>query len=474
MVSQPAESNTTQTFDVKAFGALGDGQTDDTDALMSAAQAATQAGGGTIYLPAGEYCMRFFRAAKFDGVLVTQGCELVGDGPDRTVIRGIAEVADANWNTARLIIVQSGTRVAGITFNGVRDEFNRNTFKNYAAILLRTERGASDILVEDCHFHGQYGNGSREGFGLSIAESHAVALRRIEAYDNDGSGISIDGNFDGQRSHDVTVDDIRVYRNGWQGIAVHVAERVVVTRASAYENVRHGLNIEWSNDVTYRDCEAWDNGRRGLRVSGDSRGILWDNVRSRNNGAQFTTGAELILELREFRLPNREIKNGGRGYPKDVAFKNVTLEPAEGNPQVLLALGDDGEDRASALAGAGSPRTAANASIPASPLADSFPEFFQGASFDGTDTTGMNIQTGMSSGRKRRDGAPGSKAQGGRRQQGANASGNATQTPDANGSRRRGPKQSTPRKRQQPRPAAGSTSIGKQIQRKIGRLLRGS
>src|SRR5450759_1906000 len=42
-------------FDVKAFGAKGDGKTPDRDAINKAIEAAASAGGGTVYFPAGTY-----------------------------------------------------------------------------------------------------------------------------------------------------------------------------------------------------------------------------------------------------------------------------------------------------------------------------------------------------------------------------------------------------------------------------------
>jgi polygalacturonase len=42
-------------FDVRSFGAKGDGQTLDTQAINAAIEAASRAGGGTVYLPAGTY-----------------------------------------------------------------------------------------------------------------------------------------------------------------------------------------------------------------------------------------------------------------------------------------------------------------------------------------------------------------------------------------------------------------------------------
>jgi hypothetical protein len=48
----PASS---QTFDVREFGAIGDGRTDATRAVKSAIEAAKQNGGGTVYFPRGRY-----------------------------------------------------------------------------------------------------------------------------------------------------------------------------------------------------------------------------------------------------------------------------------------------------------------------------------------------------------------------------------------------------------------------------------
>ena len=46
---------TARTYDVRAYGATGDGQALDTDAINQAIDAAAAAGGGTVWLPAGIY-----------------------------------------------------------------------------------------------------------------------------------------------------------------------------------------------------------------------------------------------------------------------------------------------------------------------------------------------------------------------------------------------------------------------------------
>jgi hypothetical protein len=50
-----AEPGGPQTFSVRAFGAVGDGKTDDTAAFQKALEAAAQAGGGTVHAPRGNY-----------------------------------------------------------------------------------------------------------------------------------------------------------------------------------------------------------------------------------------------------------------------------------------------------------------------------------------------------------------------------------------------------------------------------------
>ena len=43
------------TFSIRTHGATGDGQTLDTPAIQATIEACSQAGGGTVYIPAGNY-----------------------------------------------------------------------------------------------------------------------------------------------------------------------------------------------------------------------------------------------------------------------------------------------------------------------------------------------------------------------------------------------------------------------------------
>ncbi|MDQ3812431.1 MAG: glycoside hydrolase family 28 protein, partial [Armatimonadota bacterium] len=60
-------------FDVRAFGATGDGSTLDTDAINQTIEAAQVAGGGTVYFPAGTYLSFSIRLKSHIALYLDQG-----------------------------------------------------------------------------------------------------------------------------------------------------------------------------------------------------------------------------------------------------------------------------------------------------------------------------------------------------------------------------------------------------------------
>ncbi|CAM3298266.1 glycosyl hydrolase family 28-related protein [Occultella aeris] len=80
---------TTSSFDVRDFGALGDGSTDDTQAFRDTVAAVAAAGGGRMHVPAGVYMIS-------GPVYLTSDMVLAGDG-DASVIRA---TLTSGWTTA--------------------------------------------------------------------------------------------------------------------------------------------------------------------------------------------------------------------------------------------------------------------------------------------------------------------------------------------------------------------------------------
>lgn len=330
-------------LDVRAFGALPDDGRDDTDAFRAAADAAALAPGSTIAVPAGSWHIRASTSAAFGGILLPPDTALVGAGADATRLVLLAETVEAGWPNIRMILAGSGTRVAGLTLDGSRDAIDRDAATGTATILLRTLKGARGVVFEDLVLRNSYSNG-REGFALSVSQAEDVVVRRVEAYANDGSGISVDGDIHGTPARDVRVRDVVVHDNRWQGISFYGAVDGLAARVTAWGNGMAGINVEWSTGVTIRDSTSEGNGRAGFSTWGISTGVRLERVTTRDNHV-----AEVVLETSSW--PHRDPVTGvtERGIVQELTFVDCTLAPTGGRPHVELTIDARGTTAASIL-----------------------------------------------------------------------------------------------------------------------------
>src|SRR5262245_51090855 len=74
-----------QVFNVKAYGALGDGVADDSEAIADAL-AAAPASGGIVYFPPGRYLVGDAAADGTDLLRLTKPIQLMGAGPLLSVL----------------------------------------------------------------------------------------------------------------------------------------------------------------------------------------------------------------------------------------------------------------------------------------------------------------------------------------------------------------------------------------------------
>lgn len=140
-------------FNVRSFGAKGDGHSDDQNAIRAAITAASQTPGSTVYLPAGTYMVN-------GGFAYLHDVRLVGDGMTRTIIAAgpsfrVAGGADPN---RQCLIFSPGRNVElsslGLSANG-------NVLGSLPNLLYA--RGASDLRLS---------NVSLDSPGLSPADLH--------------------------------------------------------------------------------------------------------------------------------------------------------------------------------------------------------------------------------------------------------------------------------------------------------------
>ena len=78
---QTAQASASRTYDVTTFGAKGDGQTLDTEAINKAIETAAAAGGGTVQFPAGTYLSFSIRLKSHITLYLDQGATILAADP---------------------------------------------------------------------------------------------------------------------------------------------------------------------------------------------------------------------------------------------------------------------------------------------------------------------------------------------------------------------------------------------------------
>jgi hypothetical protein len=163
--ASPAATRPPGALSVEDYGAVGDGKTDDTQAVIDAAQAAAVKG-VAVWLPSGTYAI--------GDVPLPPGSVLAGAGADGTWLRGRvtfaggSEVSDLRIGRAgaatRLADGASHTAFRRVTFVGGG---GMESGEDQGVIRFSAGRAASDIRFVDCVI----GANSADGNGVSMVSS---------------------------------------------------------------------------------------------------------------------------------------------------------------------------------------------------------------------------------------------------------------------------------------------------------------
>jgi hypothetical protein len=144
--AQAAIAGTTQTYDVRNYGAKGDGVTDDTAAIIRAVQAAEAAGGGVVFFGAGVFLVNtFVNGGKgFSWAIPIKGDNITvrGSGPS-SIIRSTATPA-----SNLMVFWPHG---AGRTFGNISNYDNSWVVAYPVTKMQPAAKGASFIDVAGGH-----------------------------------------------------------------------------------------------------------------------------------------------------------------------------------------------------------------------------------------------------------------------------------------------------------------------------------
>jgi hypothetical protein len=131
-----------QIYNVKAFGAVGNGVNDDTAEIQAAIDACGAAGGGTVYLPAGDYKISstlFIGDGDETALSTTNSIGFVGDGPGVSDVLTVPHYASTElqwYGAAAGTMLEVRGPITGIHLSNFH--LDGKTSTNAAGTLLKT------------------------------------------------------------------------------------------------------------------------------------------------------------------------------------------------------------------------------------------------------------------------------------------------------------------------------------------------
>ncbi|WP_460427392.1 glycosyl hydrolase family 28-related protein, partial [Azotobacter armeniacus] len=286
-------------YNIKDFGAMGDGATDDTAAIQAAIDAAHASGGGTVYLPAGEYRISGGGEPSDGGLTIKSNVYLAGAGMGETVIKMVDGWGQDVTGMVRSAYGEetSNFGMRDLTLDGNRDNTTGKVDGWFNGYIPGQNGADRDVTLERVEVR------EMSGYGFDPHEQTInLVLRDSIAHDNGLDGFvadyQINGVFENNVSynndrhgfnvvtstHDFTLTNNVAYGNGGVGLVVQRGSydvshpyNILIDGGAYYDNALEGVQIKMSDNVTLQDADIYGNGTYGVRVYGAQDVQLLDN-----------------------------------------------------------------------------------------------------------------------------------------------------------------------------------------------------
>jgi polygalacturonase len=314
-------------FNVKDYGAIGDGKAIDSRAINETIIAASKAGGGTVYLPAGDYLSGSIRLTSNVAVYLGQGSTIIAttDSPEVNY-----DSAEASANTVYQDYGHSHWHNALIWGDSLHDISIIGPGKIYG-------KG----LVKDWAKDGKTADKS-----ISLHECYNVTIRDVTIVHGGWFAILATGvdNF--------TLDNLKIDTNR-DGIDIDCCKNVRVSNCSINSPYDDGLCLKSSYALGY--ARATENVTiTNCQLSGYDEGTFLDGTFKRLNSGRYgyrPTGRIKFGTESNGGFENIAITNcvfdycGGLalesvdgGHLEDVTISNITMRDIVNDP-IFLRLG---------------------------------------------------------------------------------------------------------------------------------------
>jgi polygalacturonase len=312
----PAVSIGSAVLNVRNFGAMGNGTTDDTAAIQAAVNA-LPASGGTIVVPDGTYMIN---ALKGINLRSHTRLHLFGSA----YLKAIPTSASRYWVVKAWNV--NNVEIVGGNVVGERTQHQGSTGEWGFGINVS---GSNTVYVHDIHVSNCWGDGllvGGTGSGSTLIRSSNVTLNRVTSFNNRRQGLSItpatqvyvvnssfsssngtapQSGIDIEPQTQGTTDTIRLENvtlsgNVGNGLEVHdYVSGLVLNKVTSENNQGNGVFTNSPNGVTITNSNLSQNYMFGVTIAGTTRNvqisgntIQWngDAWFYRNNVSIFTPG----------------------------------------------------------------------------------------------------------------------------------------------------------------------------------------
>jgi polygalacturonase len=222
-----SEVNSAEWFNVRKFGAVGDGSTLDTAAINKAIDAAAAAGGGTVFFPAGTYASYSIRLKSFVALYLDPGAAILAAS---TPLEGMAS---GGYDAAEP--------------QGVWDPYQDYGHNHWHNSLIWGE-GIHDVAI--------LGPGLIWGKGLSRGHDSEKSLPDTKKPGVGNKAIAL------KNCHNVILRDFSILQGGWFGILATGVDNLTIDNLKIDTN-RDGIDIDCCRGVHVSNCTVnspWDDG----------------------------------------------------------------------------------------------------------------------------------------------------------------------------------------------------------------------
>ncbi|MBN2475756.1 MAG: right-handed parallel beta-helix repeat-containing protein [Pirellulales bacterium] len=261
----PAENSPQRTFDVRAHGARGDGQTLDTAAIQQAIVACGEAGGGRVLLPAGEYLSGTLRLQSGVELHLAEGARLVGTteldayGGFETE-EGTPPLPQSRWHRGLIV----GEHLHDIAFTGAGVIDGNKVFDPRGEEKMR---GPHTILLGHCRGVSLRDLTLRDSANYAFFFLHSQEVRVENAtFEGGWDGVHFRGSPDAW-NRDVRITDCRFF-TGDDSIAGHYLEDAAVENCTINSSCNGVRLIGPARRLSFSRCEFYGPGKFEHRTGG--------------------------------------------------------------------------------------------------------------------------------------------------------------------------------------------------------------